>query len=86
MPRRVQYEIEMVAARHATRSMHRSISGQVVAPFPLSMSLEPRKELLNLKMAHVVPSEQVSVNQQRAAWLRATGEGTALCSEGYHTN
>lgn len=58
--------------------------GRWVASFPLSMSLEPPKELLNPLMAHVVPSEQVSVNQQRAAWLRATGEGTALCSEGYH--
>lgn len=60
--------------------------GRWLASFPLSMSLEPPKELLNPMMAHVVPYEQVSVNQLRAAWLRATGEGKTLCSEGYHPN
>lgn len=60
--------------------------GRWLASFPLNMSLEPPMELLNPIMAHVVPYEQVSVNQQRADWLRATGEGTALCSEGYHPN
>lgn len=48
------------------------IDYEQTASFPLSMTLKPRKELLNPRITRVVPYEQLSNNQKRAAQLSTT--------------
>lgn len=57
--------------KHATKEMQRGIHCilKQVAPFFLGLTLESHVELTNPIMTWVVPYEQLSIDQQKAAWF-----------------
>lgn len=59
-----------------------------LASFPLSMTVEPPEEPLNPMITQVVPYEQLSVNQQRAASFMdgSSQVKAAFCLEGCQSN